>query len=69
MEQITILVVEDDPSHPQLIRAVFATGLPYAQVDVASTGEEARSYLLQRDCLALITLDFSLPDTAGLELL
>ena len=26
MEQITILVVEDDPSHAQLIRAVFATG-------------------------------------------
>jgi CheY-like chemotaxis protein len=69
MEQITILVVEDDPSHAQLIRAVFATGLPYAQVDVACTGEEARSYLLQRDCPALITLDYSLPDTTGLELL
>lgn len=26
-------------------------------------------YLLQRDCPALITLDFSLPDTTGLELL
>ncbi len=69
MEPITILVVEDDPSHAQLIRAVFATGLPYAQVDVASTGEEARTYLLQRDRPTLITLDFSLPDTTGLELL
>lgn len=69
MDQITILVVEDDPSHAQLIRAVFATGLPYAQVDVASTGEEARTYLLQQDRPTLITLDFSLPDTTGLELL
>ena len=68
-KQTTILVVEDDPGHAEVIRAVFATGFPHAQLDVASTGEETRSYLLQRDPPSLITLDFHLPDTTGLEIL
>ncbi len=69
MNQATILVVEDNPDHVDLIEAVFSTGLSYAQVEVALSGEEARSYLLHNDPPTLITLDLSLPDTNGLEIL
>ncbi len=67
--QTTILVVEDDQDHAGLIEGVFATGLAYTQVDVVFSGEEAREYLLERDPPALVTLDLSLPDTNGLEIL
>ena len=69
MKQTTILVVEDNPYHVDLIEAVFSTGLPYAQLEVAFSGAEAREYLLQEDPPTLITLDISLPDTDGLEIL
>ena len=69
MNQATILVVEDNPDHVHLIEAVFSTGLSYAQVEVALSGEEARSYLLHNDPPTLITLDLELPDTNGLEIL
>ena len=69
MKQVTILVVEDDPDLVKLIEAVFSTGLSYAQVEVAFSGEEARSYLLHEDPPTVITLDLSLPDTHGLEIL
>ena len=69
MKQITILVVEDDHEHVELIEAVFSTGLSYAQLEVAFSGAEAREYLLQEDPPTLITLDISLPDTDGLEIL
>ncbi len=69
MNQTTILIVEDNPDHVDLIEAVFSTGLSYAQVEVAFSGDEARSYLLYEDPPTLITLDLSLPDTNGLEIL
>lgn len=69
MNKATILVVEDNPDHVDLIEAVFSTGLSYAQVEVALSGEEARSYLLHNDPPTLITLDLKLPDTNGLEIL
>jgi two-component system response regulator len=69
MKQATILVIEDNPDHVLLIEAVFSTGLSYAQVEVAFSGEEARAYLLEEAAPALITLDLSLPDTDGLEIL
>ena len=68
-EQTTILVVEDNQDEAGLIEAIFATGLPHTEVDVAFSGEEAREYLLHRDLPALITLDLFLPDTNGLEIL
>lgn len=69
MKNATILVIEDDADHAMLIEAVFSTGLSYAQVEVAFSGEEAKSYLLEEDPPALITLDLTLPDANGLEIL
>ena len=69
MEPTTVLVVEDNRDHAELITAVFATGLSHVNVRVASTGKEARGCLLQEDLPNLITLDLSLPDTNGLEIL
>ena len=41
MKQTTILVVEDNPDHAALIKAVLATGLANTRVHLALTGLEA----------------------------
>ncbi len=69
MTHATILVIEDNPDHVLLIEAVFSTGLSYAQVEVAFSAEEARAYLVEEPAPALITLDLSLPDADGMEIL
>lgn len=69
MKQTTLLVIEDDPDHVALIEAVFHTGLPQWRVEVALSGEEARSYLLGSSAPLLIVLDLRLPDSTGFEIL
>ena len=64
----TILVVEDNIDHQNLIKLVLAK-LSHVHVDTAVTGEAARMYLREEDLPALIVLDHWLPDISGLELL
>ena len=78
MEEAFILVVEDNPDHAALIKAVLTTGLANARVHLALTGLEARLYLTgQRPyddrssypLPTLIILDIWLPDATGFEIL
>jgi len=78
MEEVFILVIEDDPDHAALIKAVLTTGLANTRVHLAFTGLEARLYLTgQRPyddrssypLPTLIILDVRLPDTTGFEIL
>ncbi len=64
----TILVVEDDIDHQNLIKLVLAK-LSHVHVDTAVTGEAAQMYLRAEDPPALIVLDHWLPDISGLDLL
>ena len=64
----TILVVEDNIDHQNLIKLVLAK-LSHVHVDTAVTGEAARTYLREEDPPALIVLDHWLPDISGLQLL
>jgi len=76
MSVCTILAVEDDADHAQLIRVVLQNGIEGSDVRVASDGAAARDYL---DAAAgdnedhpvpdLVILDLSLGDASGLEVL
>lgn len=72
-----ILIAEDNPADVYLIRESLSeqTALDGFQVTVASDGEEALDYLLQRGDFAdarrpdLIVLDLNLPKVDGIEIL
>ena len=65
MGQRQILVVEDDPNVRELLLDLLGT---MHEVRPASTGAEALAILKAED-LALIVLDYLLPDRTGLEVL
>ncbi len=66
--EVRILVVDDNPEHRMLIVKNLRRGIPMGVIEEAETGE---------DCLArmaagrfdLVLLDYTLPDTGGLEIL
>jgi two-component system cell cycle response regulator len=64
----SILIVEDTPTHQDLIIRILARDQPYADVHVASTGNEALHALSERrfDCALL---DFNLPDYCADDLM
>ncbi len=68
-DKTTILVIEDNKDHQHLIKLVLAKGLPLARVDCTTGGEDAQSYLLERDPPSLIVLDHWLPGMSGIDLL
>ncbi len=73
-----ILVVEDDPDHALLIRAVFEHRSLGAVIRIASTGQEALDYLeggppyedrAENPLPKVIILDLGLPGMDGFNLL
>ncbi len=80
MAETTILVVEDNKDHANLIEAVFARGYSQAKVHVAVRGEGAKRYLSGKwpsyeddvefcSLPTIIVLDLWLPDMTGLDIL
>ena len=65
----TILVVEDNLDHQNLIKLVLARALLHVHVDCVIGGEAAQTYLREEGTPELIVLDHWLPDMTGLQLL
>ena len=74
--EISILVVEDDPKHTAILQALLDTSLTQATTRFVGSGRDARMYLLggwpfedrQRYPFpSLIVLDLGLPDSGGFE--
>jgi CheY-like chemotaxis protein len=77
-EPLTILLVEDNPDHAELVKRNFADSLVANQVEHVEDGEAALAYLHGRGGYAdrarfpqphLILLDLRLPRIDGLEVL
>ena len=80
MDQTTVLVVEDNRDHANLIKAVFARGYSQARVHVVVRGDGAKRYLTGAwptyeddeeyyPLPTIMVLDLWLPDATGLEIL
>ena len=77
-EPLTILLVEDDAAHAELIARCFEQHQVANRLYHVSNGEDAMDFLYQRDRYAdvqcsprphLVLLDLRLPGTSGLEVL
>ncbi len=64
--QIKIFAIEDDPAYTKFLQYVFSLN-PDFEVKFFKSGQEAVSLLHENP--SIITLDYSLPDTTGLEVL
>ena len=63
-----VLLVDDEPTHVELIVRAFEDQAPHVTLLTASSLVEARTKISQND-LDLVILDFMLPDGKGVELL
>ena len=69
-EEGEILLIEDDPSHAELILIALKEGHLPSPAHVAQSGEEALEYLFSHDGrIKLILLDLKLGKLGGLETL
>ena len=77
-EPLTILLVEDDPAHVEIVRRSLAAFRVANRVVYAADGQAALDYLMPRDGPAdssagprphLVLLDLRLPKVDGLEVL
>lgn len=77
-EPLTILLVEDNPAHAELVRRCFADHRIANRVYHVSTGEDALDFLHRRNGFAdeqesprphLILLDLRLPGIDGMEVM
>ena len=77
-EPITILLVEDDPAHAEIVRRNFEDFRLANRLTHVSDGQEALDYLYRREQFSnpllsprpgLILLDLRLPKVEGLEVL
>jgi two-component system, NtrC family, response regulator AtoC len=66
MENISVFIVEDDPVYSEMLRYHLALNPDY-QVEVFLTGNDCLKNLYRKP--AVISIDFSLPDMEGKELL
>lgn len=64
-----VLLVEDDPTYPMLVKKAFALEELAEQLHCVATLEEARQVLDTSDQVGVILLDLHLEQTSGLELL
>ena len=62
-----ILIVDDEPTITQFFTRL-ASLRGFVDIDAASTGEEALSYVLRRS-YDLITVDIRMPGVSGLEII
>ncbi|MGA7934003.1 MAG: response regulator [Kovacikia sp.] len=75
IEPTRILLVEDDPNDRELIRLALGTYGFLDQMDIATDGEQALSYLLGqqstplRPLPRLVLLDLKLPKISGIQVL
>src|SRR5215472_9719273 len=65
---LTILLVEDNPRHSELISDELEVEIPGCAVTVAEDVTKARE-LLGENAFQIVILDFQLPDGDGLEIL
>ncbi len=65
-ETVKIFAVEDDPTYVKFLQYVLSLNPDY-EVKVFTTGKDLLDHLHEKP--AIVTLDYSLPDTNGVELL
>lgn len=77
-EPVTILIVEDEPAHAEIVRRNFETMQMAATLKHVSDGEAALDYLYRHNAFsdpvssprpALVLLDLRLPKVDGLQVL
>jgi CheY-like chemotaxis protein len=78
VEPVTILLVEDDPAHAEIVRRSLKGFRVANRIAHVKDGQEALDYLFRRDAYAnpetsprpaIILLDLRLPKVDGLEVL
>ena len=74
----TLLLIEDDDGHAELIRRAFESHRSVCRIDRVTDGEAAMDYLLHRGAFAslqgaepprVVLMDLRIPKTEGLDLL